>query len=541
MNTEMKYWGGWLIVAAFIGVLIAPSAQAAIGDVQARTTILAGPAVTIQPAATMKAAQMAGKPSAAQIAASKAEVNRIAKVWAARTEGASSVIPTYVPPAPGTETAPAPGSNAAGPNASLMVLKNTIFNVGGTTSNISEPAIAISGKDIFATYNWGASHSSNGGLTWTDVNPYAGPWGVGHSFCCDQDVVHDPGRNLMLWYRQGLATAAGENQALLGASTDGGATWTFWVISSIQFAGAGQWFDYPRLALANNHLYWTTNVFNAAGAFQSMRLFKVSLDQLLAKGTINVRNWSSPTGWAWSPVEGAKDVMYVGDTTNATGTFTVCKQPQWSTAALTCVASTVPAWTFTNRNGTCITGNGTNPCLRADQRITGGYVARNQFQIEEIAFFWNVKEGAGFLKPYVNVVKVYANTLTPMPGNLGHPVIFNPGIAIQYASVAPNARGNIGGVVNVFTAAGTPGAWALIDDDRNGSPPAWEVWSLGSSAGGSSGNTWGDYNRARSLHPAGCGWGLATYTKSASMVSEERYYVIARPGDNSCVRHWWLK
>jgi len=532
------------LMMAGAGVLaclgLAGPAQAALGDLVAQASSQAAVSASIQPI-IQTATQMAAQPSAAQIAAAKAEQARIDKVWAARTENTMPLAaPIVVPPVAGTETVPgrAPAS-AAGPMATLPVLRNAIFNMGGTTSNISEPAVAVQGKFIFATYNWGASRSIDGGVTWTNVNPNVG-WPIGHSFCCDQDVVSAPAHNLIIWYRQGIKNLAGENYALLSVSRNGGATFATYQISSAIFAGAGQWFDYPRLALSNNYVYWTTNVFNAAGVFQKMMLFKVPLSKLRGFKTIVPKTWFSPTGWAWSPVEGATDTMYLGDTTNSTGSFKVCKQRERSTV-LTCVNRVIPAWTFTNRTGVCTGPNGFNPCLRADQRITAGYVARNGRSTGEIAFFWNVMQGGTFLKPYVNGVKFHESNMGLFTGLAGRPYIFNSVAAWQYASFAPNAQGEVGGVVNYFQAAVNPQTYALVDDRFNGMPPGWEVHLLSTSAGGPSGSSWGDYNRARAMQPAGCGWGLASYTKSATNVSEERYYVVARGMYSNCVKRWWTR
>ena len=239
------------------------------------------------------------------------------------------------------------------------------------------------------------------------------------------------------------------------------------------------------------------------------------------------------TGWTWCPVQGATETMYLGDLISSNGTFRVYDNPEDS-GTLSWTDRTIPAWTFTNRNGTCTTSNGTNPCLRADQRITDGWVANDGAACGEIGFVWNVKEGGSFPKPYVE-----AATFNQVDKSLkGRPLVWNSAFAWHWAAVAPNERGNIGAIINAFLSTATPQVQSLINDDFTG---GWQSGFLSSSAGGSSGNTWGDYNRIRPFYPAGTSWAATAHTKASGGRSEARYYIFGRRRDDRGVYYWWWR
>ena len=64
-------------------------------------------------------------------------------------------------------------------------------------STIDEPAAANNGNLVFYTGNWYAARSTNGGASWTYVDPYADM----SDFCCDQDVIYSPNYGIFIWDR----------------------------------------------------------------------------------------------------------------------------------------------------------------------------------------------------------------------------------------------------------------------------------------------------------------------------------------------------
>lgn len=498
-----------------------------------------------------RAEAMSGQPTVAQVAASESHMAFRDRAWAARTAPgggramAAAVMAAAIPLAPGSQTLP----QAVSPNvpSTLTVFRNSIASAAspaGQASNVAEPSVAAAGKNVFMTWNWRAAVSQNNGVSWTDVDPYA-IWPAGHGFCCDQDTIYDRGRNMMLWYRQGVKNVAGANIVRLSRSLDGGQTWGTYNIAPINLNGAwtGQWFDYPHLALSNNKLYITTNMFNSAGVFQRMILMKLDLDVLQAAAALPIKTWASTVGWSWTPVQGATDTMYLGDqinnaTTATTGTFRVYTQAENNDTTLSFVDKVIPAWLFTNKGDVvCTVLGGMNPCTRSDQRITSGYVANNGKSTGEIAFFWNVKQGGAFPKPYVEAAKFNESTKAV----IGRPFIWSSVYAWHWAAASPNERGHVGLVVNLFEPTLRPRVYAGVDDDFNLTPPGWEVGLLAASAGNPSASTWGDYNRVRPYYPGGTNWAASSYTKNALTVSEPRLFIFGRARDTRDFQYWSTK
>ncbi len=524
-----------------------PPAEAQAGTPATTSVIVGQVAQPLTPEVVSVQALSASAPTAAQMKASQEFMARRDAAWRARRE---STPPASDAGVPGGVAAPVGPTGGNGPSpavpGTLKVYRGTIVTTyqAFSRSNIAEPSVAPAGKTNFITWNWGAGRSYDGGASWTGVDPYAG-WTSPYSFCCDQDTVYDRGRDMMLWYRQGnYAATPGQNQVKLARSNDGGITWAVYTIqpNTLSTGFTNQWFDYPHLALSNDYLYITTNMFSAAGAFQRMVLMRISLDQLKAASTIGITYWTRTTGWSWAPVQGAREVMYLGDTTNSAGTFSVFTQKEADTL-LTQVDKAIPAWTFTNGNATCTVLGGTSPCLRADQRITAGVVTNNSgapgsLTSGAITFFWNVKQDAvSYAKPYVNAASFNEST----KAYIGRPNIWNPTYAWQYAAAGTNERGDIGITLYLFGSAIRPYVYAGIDDDYNGNPPGWEVTAIAASAGNPSGNTWGDYSRVRPNYPCGTGFTASVYTKDVNNVSEIRFVQFGRERDAYCNYRWYNK
>lgn len=378
------------------------------------------------------------------------------------------------------------------------------------SSDVNEPSHANSGKYVFYVGNWYAALSTNGGgsFPYTKfVNPYADfP-----DFCCDQDVVYDDRRDMLIWYRQGVQIGAGNNNVKISVSLNG-TTWTTWNITYTNYSGLPiGWFDYPHLAVSDNYLWITTNYFNTGGTFQRMIVSKIPLDQLQAGGGLGWSWWSRTTGYTWTPVQGAKQVMYLGDHTSQTA-FNVCDIPD-STNAMSCRDVAVPAWTATPRDSAvCTTPNGFNPCARLDQRVNAGWYRDddNGTNRPRIGFFWTVRQGGSFPYPYVEAVEMDAQTYAVT----SRPLIYNSGHAFAYAGAAPNRNGALGISTWVIGGGRYPQCYVGIDDDFNADPPGWElVFVAGSNTAVT--HRWGDYTRVREHGPDANTWSASCHTTQA--------------------------
>lgn len=414
---------------------------------------------------------------------------------------------------------------------------STITPPAGFSSDINEPSLAANGKYGFITGNWYAARTFTAGASWINVNPFTDMGGAAGDFCCDQDVIYDKSRNMMLWYRQGLKNrqANGTNRIRLGRSLDGGATWVFYDIrpTSINATWTNQWFDYPHIALSNGNFYFASNMFSNADVYQRSVLVRISLDQLRAGAAISVPSWNQTAG-TWVPVQGATETMYLGRH-ETTSTFRIYSLPE-SSSVLSSVLKAIPAWESSPRGSmVCTLSSGENPCARSDSRPLSGWISYHK---QELGFFWNVKQNTalGFPFPYVNSAVFSLGTLN----HKYRPFIWNPGFAWMYAAASPNARGDVGIASFAMGGSTLPQAYIGIDDDFNGQPPGWDVTLVASSTSGPGSNSWGDYLRVRPYSPADLGWAASAYV-SVGGTSQPRYVIWSRERDLGGVGLWFLQ
>ena len=165
-----------------------------------------------------------------------------------------------------------------------MGLTSAGINCGGDASAVcAEPSGAATGGGVvFATVNWVAAYSTDGGTTFTQVDPTRVFPADAVGFCCDQIVQYVPSIDRFIWLLQGngyrLAMASPAD-----IINSGGTAWTYWNLTPQLFGEpAGTGFDYPDLAVGGNALYIS---WNGNGGFQVAR---VPLAGIQGGGTITI-------------------------------------------------------------------------------------------------------------------------------------------------------------------------------------------------------------------------------------------------------------
>src|SRR5262245_17719792 len=112
----------------------------------------------------------------------------------------AQVAPPSVPATSGKTgpAAPGPGGELQGapppaPNnfTFFRTDSQSPFYSGGK-SFINEPHVGTAGPVVFMSSNWDAAYSTDGGQTFTFVNPYTEFGSIDAGFCCDQTVIFDP-------------------------------------------------------------------------------------------------------------------------------------------------------------------------------------------------------------------------------------------------------------------------------------------------------------------------------------------------------------
>jgi hypothetical protein len=390
--------------------------------------------------------------------------------------------------------------------AQVNLIKNIALDgtaTGGQTLIINEPTTAAFFDELFYTGNVFASHSSDGGSSWTLVNPYnalPAPANAG-GFCCDQVALHERNRNLWIWILQYQRNAAGVNVFRLAVSTSGKpGPWTFWDFSpgSVNSAWSNLWFDYPHVAPANDHLYITFNMYDQSSPprWQRAIVFKMPLDDLVAKGNLRYQYYPIDTHGSLRLAKGATSDMYFASH-RGSGDLRVFR---WSDAPNTTMSSfdVSPATWVGGGPYTSPTPDGSDWLARADSRITGGWVTGSQ-----AGFLWTANTSSGRPNPYVKAVVVDTSTQSIV----AEPDIWDSNVAWAFPAACPNANGWVG--VSLFYGGGGSFPTHVVGVlDGN----AWVMTGTAAGTAGPVDNTWGDYLSCETIDPDGVEWAASGYT-----------------------------
>jgi hypothetical protein len=238
-------------------------------------------------------------------------------------------------------------------------------------------------------------------------------------------------------------------------------------------------------------------------------MFRLPLDTMLAAGTLSYNYFNSTANFTFTPVQGAKDVMYWASHNN-NSQMRVFRWPESSTT-ITFFDRAVTAWTSSPRGThSCPTPDSQNWCLRSDNRINAGAITHNQLTRQgELWFFWNVGQGGSFPKPYIDAVRIRESDMAVV----SRPLIWSQSVAWHYAGAAPNERGDIGLTLTYAVSTGYPTHAVCVSDDFVAVPAPWNC-PLAAQAGnaGPSNNGWGDYVRVRPAHPMANAWQATGFT-----------------------------
>jgi hypothetical protein len=296
-------------------------------------------------------------------------------------------------------------------------------------------------------------------------------------FCCDQEVIYDPSRDMMFWLLQYIhtGTSTSSNNRLRLAffrntsNNIGPAGWSFYDFFPSQTGGpaSGEEYDYPHMALSNDFLYIAVNVFSTStGKFTRTVMMRLPLDTIVTGGALSFNFYSTAANFTFAPIQGAKDVMYWASH-NSTTSMRLYRWPE-STTTVSTFDRAVTAWSSA-RPHSCPSTDGTNWCLFSDNRILTGVRTVNQLTRQsELWFFWNVAQnGTAFPKPYVDAVRFRESDLV----NVGRPLLFSTTATFHYFGGAANARGDIG--LSGFLSGGAgafPSTVLCIADDFTAIP-----------------------------------------------------------------------
>ncbi len=415
-------------------------------------------------------------------------------------------------PVPGNvhETTPAvedqiSGGLPAAPS-SFYIGNNASYNiVGDGESTTAEPAITQSGQEWLVTQNWSRGYSNNAGSTFTAIADDSGPSDAPY-FCCDQDAVHDHGRDLSVWsellVNSALTTGVIRLHVRAANNLSDACTYDL-------NGGSGVLYDYPHLGLGNNYIYITGNTITN-GRWTGATVWRYNLDQMAACQSIsgNVFNWTGSVGQVvWVPARAATDTMYLVTIENGSQN----RYFSWPENTTTISYKVISVGSSSYGTATCKGGPSNNNWLGFGLSTSAiGFQVRTAVgqdgsagaPTQYLATYYSViPHGSGRPQAYVagSIVRTSDMTL------LNTADIFSSTTCFSYPDVTANSRGDLGLVIGFGSSSSGGGPAqsyvAISDDYSRGSERGYFGTVYVCASANDNPSRWGDYLTARVQEP----------------------------------------
>ncbi len=416
------------------------------------------------------------------------------------------------------------------------VTPNSIFST--VAADISG---AESGNVVMATGNWYAVYSTDGGSTFTAIDPTTVfPNTADGGFCCDQIVQYAPSIDRFIWLMQfnpgtdgnsRLRIAAASPQDIINSKCS---SWTYWDLTSGQFGIAAVKdttgpLDYPDMSIGDNSLYVSVD---ARGSGAGLLVVRVPLNEIQSSSTIHFRFTTpsdSASAYGGHLCQNTGDEVFWGGCGNPkdNGTLQVFS---WAENSNTYFWRDVNLkYNWPNGTISSIAQDGTTDWLTKLSSFPKFGVTGVTRRGNEVWFAWTASSGDGghggfnFPNPQVQVVKVDVKNGYKL---LDHFPIWNNDNAFAYPCLATNDRGEVG------ICLGWGGANKFYANSAVGILGDFVVWypELSDTAT----TRWGDYVSVRQASPqtglfAGFGYAiLQDSTKTAGFRFDPFYILFGR-------------
>jgi hypothetical protein len=395
--------------------------------------------------------------------------------------------PKTLPP-PSLNPSPPPAPNAPGDMTYFLTHDQAPFS-GQSKSYINEPSAGNAGSVVFISSNWDAAYSTDGGNTFSFVNPYTQFPSVDGGFCCDQTVQYHPGTDTMIWQIQYTYSATTQKNTYRIAFARSGSVassgWCYYDFTPQNFGQpTGANFDYPDMAVTNNFVYLQSRVFPASGSALGTAIWRIPLAQASQCQTINYNYAVFTDAFTFSLTQGATTTMYFFRhiSTSQERLFT------WAESSGTITWNDINVTTWYDAARSCPAPDAQNWCGRNNGSTIGrtSWVANGV-----IGSMWSSSQGNGRNYPYVKAVRIDQNAQTL----INEPDIWSNSVAWIFPAVNVDSRGAIAGVVFWGGGGNYQTMATLIWDDLSATPPPWENYFVVQSSKGEP--AWGDYYSAR--------------------------------------------
>ncbi|HEY3621477.1 MAG TPA: hypothetical protein VGL12_03605 [Roseiarcus sp.] len=394
-------------------------------------------------------------------------------------------------------------------------------------SNVDEPSVAANRNVVLFTGNWYTALSIDGGKTFQYIDPFTSfPDPPNLGFCCDQVVSYIPSIDTFVWLLQygvhsGLPQA--DNiQRLAFAKTDDVAAgrWRLFDITTGSLGVAGQFMDFPDLAVGANSLYVTTNLFTPAGQSAGAVVVRIPFDSI-ASGQVVATPFKSEQLNSFRVAQncGTRAFFAAHQVTSTLQVFTWDEGQPTPVPNLVEVARWIGGAGYHSR-----TPDGRTWLDRADPRITGAALAGT-----DLYFAWAVNQGSNQRpQPFIQIARIDSGNLTLLE-NIN---VFDADSATCYAALSAIADGEVGIAYMIGGGPRFPSAvlGILTGARKNVIAAVSERGPLPNSSGG---GEWGDYLAVRPLYPdrklfAASGYTMNGGGDGSNRDSTPRFFVFGR-------------
>jgi hypothetical protein len=266
---------------------------------------------------------------------------------------------------------------------------------GDSLAACAEPSGASGGGVILITANWSIAYSTDGGSTFTVLDPTTIFPNDAIGYCCDQIIQYAPSIDKFIWLLQGtgyrLAMASPAD-----IKNGNGKSWTYWNLSPSLF-GKCTGPDYPDLSVGDNSLYISWDAGPAGtGCTQGFQVVRTSLAGIKAGGTITL-DFTDPANAPLSKVWGehltqntGDEIFWAGHNGNSTLTVYSLKEGSntyfWRDTGISSWANNAPtsptpdkldwlAKNFNGPNGNSFPRNGIIGAARSGNQLWFGWTA----------------------------------------------------------------------------------------------------------------------------------------------------------------------
>lgn len=344
--------------------------------------------------------------------------------------------------------------NPGGPGSGLD------FNPWTSDPNVTPASVNaadISGGDagdvVMMTGNWYADYSTDGGQTFTTIDPTTVfPNTLAGGFCCDQVIQYVPSINRFIWLLQYQRIGGNTDNAyrLAAASPqdiiDSNCTrWTYWDFTSATFGFGTDWMDYPSLGVGDNSIYLSFDVLDNVAdntGDNGLVIARLPLNAIAASNTINF--WFTNPGdglvaWGSNACQNTGDEVYwAGHIDNST-----MRVFSWHESSTTYFWRSVEVANWPNST---LSSNGPNGNNWFGWGFPNNAVIGITRQGDLVWFAWSANAGDGgnggfnFPHPHVQVAKVRIGSWDLVE----QMTIWNEDFAFGYPCFATNTDNEVG-------------------------------------------------------------------------------------------------